>query len=115
MFGLAILTLSSMPHLKAPEIGWWAGDKLAHFIEYAVFAFLLHRSFGKLGPPDKSWFAWGTTLLFVAIFALIDETWQSFVPGRFSDRLDWLADFSGGAVTVALLILLEWRRRPNLP
>lgn len=113
LFGLAILTVSSIPNLKSPEIGRWAGDKLAHFLEYAVFAYLLHRSFQQLGRSDQGLSVKVITLLFLAIFALVDEIWQAFVPGRFCDRLDWLADFSGGAAIVGLLLLLEKRAGQN--
>jgi len=63
-------------------------DKLAHLLTYAVLAWLLRKS----GLP----FFWAATL---AIFYGASDEWhQSFVPGRFCDAADLLADSIGAVV-----------------
>ena len=83
--------------------------KLAHFTEYALLALLAARAFR---PSTKEllrrrWF-W-CALVLVAVYALLDEYHQSFVPTRTASIWDSLIDTAGGATALAILVL--WRRR----
>ena len=92
-----IITLSAQPHLR-PPLDFRFSDKLAHLLEYGVLGVLLVRALhGSMGLP----LALGTALLAILLGALIgagDEYLQSFVPGRESSALDWLADVTGVAL-----------------
>jgi VanZ family protein len=48
--------------------------------------------------------------LFLTFFALLDETFQHFIPGRHYDLLDYVMDV-GGAMFV--LVILGIRRHKN--
>lgn len=108
LYAATIITVSSIPDLHTPQLQVIAFDKLAHLAEYAVFAFLVFRSFTRipkaLNPQYAFWFA----AAFVAGFAVFDEFYQQFVPGRFSSGLDILADLVGGILVIAFF---ELRRR----
>ncbi len=93
LYGATVLALSSIPNLRSPEIRFLAGDKLAHFIEYAVFALLASRSTSHLA------------LLLLAVFAVVDEVLQGFIPGRQADFWDYLADLAGGSLVLVILWL----------
>ncbi|MGB5932037.1 MAG: VanZ family protein [Anaerolineae bacterium] len=61
--------------------------KVAHLLEYAVLAVLLHRGVGNEG----GWRA----LLIGGLYAASDEFHQSFVPGRNAELLDLAFDILG--------------------
>ena len=98
-----ILTLSSIGNLSTPQVEWFALDKVAHFVEYALFAFLTFRSFTHLGERIGLNTAALLALLFLVCFALLDEYCQRFVPGRFSDFFDVLSDTFGAGLVVVYL------------
>ena len=80
-----------------------AVDKVAHFLEYAVFAFLTFRSMSRLTDWSRSRTPFLISLLILAVFAVLDETLQSFIPGRNPDVIDYLSDLSGGILVLGLL------------
>lgn len=88
-------------------------DKLLHFGEYALLAMLAARAFGSMPRPEGFWALLGLTLLAACLLGVADELYQSTVPRRASDPLDWLADAAGGLTggTVYLLIRGAHTRR----
>ena len=89
IWGLAILGVSSLPHLNLGP-GWFPGcDKIMHFIEYSI-----------LGVGLRYWSGGGRPLfpLGGAGFAAFDEFHQRYVPGREANPWDWVADAAGIAV-----------------
>jgi VanZ family protein len=84
-------------------------DKILHFIEYGLFSFLIFRSFSftfkKLNPNRIFILSFG----FLALFALIDELHQKYIPGRYTDFYDFVFDIIGS--TLLLLILLYRSRK----
>lgn len=108
LFAAVIIGVSSIPNLTTPEFRVIAFDKLAHLIEYAVFAFLVYRAFvhrrGRARADRAIWYA----ALVVALFAVFDETYQRFVPGRFGSGFDIAADLLGAFL---ILAFFEVRRR----
>jgi len=107
IYGAAILMVSSIPHLKSPELRLLAADKVAHFLEYALFALLAYRSFSHLGGKTRHNLAFSLSFALLAVFALLDEFLQSWTPGRNSDTMDYLFDLLGGTL---VLLYLHWRQ-----
>ena len=87
--------------------------KAAHFIEYAILAFLAKRAFISSTRESlrNHWFA--ASLVFVAAVAGIDELHQSFVPARTGSIYDSLIDLAGG-LTVLVFCWFYQRRRSRL-
>ena len=85
-------------------------DKLVHFLEYAIFAFLAFRAFAHLTRTIRANTAYLLTIFFVSIFAVFDEYFQSFIPGRHMDALDLIVDIFG-ALLIATFLWLRRRRR----
>ncbi|MFA7256165.1 MAG: VanZ family protein [Kiritimatiellales bacterium] len=107
MYSALIVFLSSLPDLTPPDIGIKLSDKLIHFAEYVIFAFLWGLALWRNRAPGLP-----ALLIFIIsglLFAVSDEFHQSFVPGRDADVRDFLAD-AGGIITVILFFLI--RRRP---
>jgi VanZ family protein len=67
-------------------------DKVAHFGTYALLGFLLVRA------SNSARVGFG----FAAIYGIIDEVHQGFVPLRDSSLWDWVADAFGAALGVVL-------------
>lgn len=103
-YAAAIIIVSSIPDISAHQLKFLAADKLAHFVEYGLFAYLSSRSIRQVAGPTgvRPLIISG---LFVTLFAIIDEFYQSFVPGRTSDIFDVLVDFLGAALVLFLLHL----------
>ncbi len=112
LYASAIITVSSIPDLKGPELKLIAFDKVAHLLEYAIFAFLTFRSFANLIPNMKLGIAFGLSLFFLALFAALDEYYQRYVPGRVPDLKDYTFDMLGVVAVLALVWL--WQRHEAL-
>jgi len=109
LFAGAIITVSSIPYMQTPEFKLIAVDKLGHFLEYAIFAFLTFRSFSNFRENMSGNLAYVMSLLFLGLFAILDEYYQSFIPGRFSDVADFMVDISGSFLVVTFF-WLRYRR-----
>ncbi len=110
LFAALIFAVSSIPNLRTPRIRHLALDKVAHFIEYAVFSYLTFRSFSNLGKWMTLTRAMLLSGLFLCVFAALDEFHQSFVRGRNSDVYDLLTDVTGAFL---VLLFLRLRNRPR--
>ena len=103
MYAGLIIAVSSIPHLKAPKIINFQFDKAAHFLEYALLAFLTFRSSTHLNSQMTRHMAILLSALFIAIFATLDELYQRTVPGRHSGLGDLAMDLTGAALVLILL------------
>jgi VanZ family protein len=90
-----ILILStSLPSKLIPEIRVFGVDKLFHLFLNSVLILLLFFGFGK-----KNWkFVFGFLL-----FAVINELWQYYIPGRVVSIYDALFNLSGVGLTFWVL------------
>jgi VanZ family protein len=113
LYAGAVIALSSIPYLNQPPIRILAADKIAHFIEYGIFAWLVFRSFSNISTDFPLGRAFVYSTAFIFIFALFDEFYQRFVPGRQFDIYDLVTD-AGGALLVLLLVWTKKKReRPS--
>jgi VanZ family protein len=110
LYAAAILTLSSLPDLHPPRLPFARVDKLAHFLEYSIFAVLIFRAMSRLVSVARGNLAYVLSLLLVSTFAAFDETYQSFIPGRHTDAADLLVDIVGAFLVLTFL----WLRRRRL-
>jgi VanZ family protein len=99
------------PNITEPQLlrAHFLTRKLAHFTEYAVLALLAARAFIP-SSKDLLHRRWLTSaLVLVAVYALLDEYHQTFVPSRTGSIWDSMIDTTGGAT--ALIALALWRAR----
>jgi VanZ family protein len=115
LYAVLILSVSSIPWLKVPQIRHFATDKVAHFIEYGIFAFLIFRSLAHLPLLARNNLTLPAAVLFVAAFAYLDEIYQLHIPGRHSDMADYAADLAGALLILGLTWLRHRNRRPQSP
>jgi VanZ family protein len=83
--------------------------KAAHFLEYAVLAFLARRAFVTSTHAfiQRHWFE--LALLLVVLNSLLDELHQSYVPSRTGSIYDSAIDIIGGLT--ALLVYKVFEKR----
>ncbi len=80
-------------------------DKLMHLLVFGVLGFL---ALGTRKPAASGYRVrdyWKVALL-VALFGVLDEWHQTFVPGRNADVFDVLADAAGGLLGAGALFLV---------
>lgn len=100
-----IFWLSDQERLPAPHL-FDNEDKLHHFTAYAVMAVLAWRTFRHRLRSRTALFL--ASAVFCSLYGISDEWHQSFIVGRESSALDWLADTAGGA---AASFMLYWQSR----
>src|SRR3970040_765507 len=109
LYALAVFAVSSWPGLMLPDLGIHWTDKLAHFSQYAVFASLVAGGWAR----PEGWGNWKDQwrpVVFLIVFAALDEFHQIWHPRREASALDWTADSLGVLVGFGLGLLL-WRRQ----
>jgi VanZ family protein len=92
-FAALIVYASSRSSVAGPRVPYF--DKVVHFGAYGLLATLVSRN-------GRGWRSAGWALLIASAFGASDEWHQSFVPGRSTELLDWVADTTGAALAVSL-------------
>jgi len=98
-----IFYVSSMPNVKLPGGEFDMKDKLAHASAFAVLAGLV---FGACRNAVDVRAAAGLGLLGVIAYGFTDEVHQRFVPGRYCDPYDFLADSAGAILAFLIFTVL---------
>lgn len=96
--------MTSIPGTGLPKIG--VSDKFEHFFAYLLLALLGGLTFHfqkKIGILRRNVFVF-CFVIFTA-YGLIDEVHQYFIPGRFFDWFDLLANVFG--ITAGIFILKQ--------
>jgi len=94
LYAVLIFILSSRPDLPDMDFFIEINDKVAHIILYTPLGFLLRRALSL----HKNMTAFQTavlTLIIGVLYGISDELHQAFVPGRYADAADVLADAVG--------------------
>ncbi len=109
LYATGIIAVSSIPNLRLPQVNLADFDKVIHFLEYAIFAFLIFRSIYNISPKITLKLTMLFSALFLSFFALMDEIFQIFIPGRHSELLDFLTDIGGSLIVLTLCGL--WHKK----
>jgi len=88
-------------------------DKGVHFLEYGTLSVLLAHALRKTYPGRSGLMLWAAAALTTTVWGAIDEIHQAFVPGRFSDSGDLVADACGASVGALLYLVLRRRQRED--
>jgi hypothetical protein len=104
-----IFAASSIPDLGTLPGG--VSDSSGHSIGYAILGALLLRALAQGRLSEVTWGRALAAFLLASVYGVSDEAHQAFVPGRFPDPLDLLADSIGAAVAVTLCLAAARVRR----
>ncbi|MBD3367802.1 MAG: hypothetical protein GF405_06470 [Candidatus Eisenbacteria bacterium] len=103
---LLIFGVSSIPQLR-PVLGRFRlSDKVSHLAEYSGLGALVLWAFMKTLPERRRRWAIAYTVALGATVGILDELYQTTVPGRLFEGLDWVADVVGtllGAIVAAVV------------
>ncbi|MDY6915888.1 MAG: VanZ family protein [Candidatus Cloacimonadota bacterium] len=91
----AIFVVTSFPTSALPSDKIMGIDKLGHFGVYLILAFLMLKKDNSILRRKH--------YLLALIIPVIDEVHQIFIPGRYFDLFDLIADFLGFTVIFLLL------------
>lgn len=107
-----ITILSVLPNVQLPKFELVASDKLGHAVAYGTLTWLalrgLRRSTGRMTSAG----AWMTLLFAIAYGVLMEFVQYAFVPGRFYEYDDMIANAFGALV--AWSIFMARLRRKQL-
>jgi len=111
-WALILFILSSIPDIPSPiHFGSW-DDKLQHFVAYAILgALVLRATTMNRDLPNGRHFK--LTLALAVLFGATDEVHQYFVPGRFMEFNDFVADAAGVMAGALFYLWLCKCRSPN--
>lgn len=105
IYWIMLFTATSLPASNLPSVA--VGDKIKHFSAFFGLSVLLSLTLiyqNKILLFKKYFLA--AALVISSIYGLLDEIHQSFVPGRNSEFLDWLADTIGAAAGAFIVFYL---------
>lgn len=112
LWAAVLFEQSSIPNLSSPvKITKW-DDKWIHVVIYLPLGFLLRRSLQQAQPGRSVRMLAIITFVLGASYGISDEVHQYFVPGRFSDWRDAVAD-AIGVVLGSVLYARAFRERRN--
>jgi VanZ like family len=105
-WAIVIFLFSSFPTGSVSEIHWedFIVKKMAHVIEYGIFAALLFRASRVSGVSIKR--SGYLSILAAACYGISDEFHQSFTPGREPHIRDVAFDTIGATIAIYTLWIL---------
>ena len=105
--------------IDGPEIySFEHQDKVIHALVYGLIATCWLRWFQTFKTPRQA-ALWAIGL--ASLFGITDEIHQSFIPGRYCDLYDWMADTFGAILATVCYQkwalyrnILEWRKKAKI-
>jgi len=105
IYWIILLIATSLPIDQLPSIG--ISDKINHFLAFFILAILLNLT---ITFQRKNYFLFDHSLILTftvcVLYGAFDEIHQMWIPGRYSELLDWLADGIGALAGVLFLNFL---------
>lgn len=112
VWAVLILTVSSIPDLSTPGLGFTMTDKIVHFAEYFILGLLTAKTVSTFNKEPLKIF-WLSSAL-TSGFGILDELHQLLIPGRTTEGLDMVADILGSILAAGLFVRLLQRHSPGV-
>jgi VanZ family protein len=109
LWAVTIIVVSVLPVGITPPLNIAHFDKVCHFFEFSVLAFLLVWGMSRSGMPfgmKNGVFA----LILSSGYGIVIEILQYFVPGRQADIMDAAGNLAGAVFGIFLGKLVLWRK-----
>ena len=103
VYASLLFWISSLSQPNAPDFGLEWGDKVNHAGAFAIMTLLWFRASGWFYPETSEGRRLMIVVILVALYGATDEIHQSYVPGRFADLSDWIADIVGAVLAAAFI------------
>lgn len=104
--GYCLLRQTSLPGQDVPDMK--ISDKIEHFAAYGGLAVLLSFTFNfqrKIRLLADHPFIF--TVFLIAVYGMLDELHQRFIPGRSCDIKDWIADVTGALLGMMVVLIIR--------
>jgi len=113
VYWIFLLIATSLPTTDLPSVA--INDKLKHFGAFFGLSILLALTLHYQNKflLFKKYFL-VAALIITSLYGFLDEIHQSFIPGRYNEFLDWVAD-SLGAIAGILLVFYVMKKLDYLP
>jgi VanZ family protein len=112
IYWIILFLATTLPVQSVPSIA--IGDKINHLAAYFVLSCLLYLTLIYQRKSEylfnKAAFA---TIVITSVYGALDEFHQMFIPGRFAEVLDWLADAAGAILGVLIISYLIKKLKYN--
>jgi VanZ family protein len=113
LYWLLIFILTSIPGKSMPKI-LGVSDKVKHFGAYFVLAFLLSFALRLQNKyPFVAKYSLLFTFLITLLYGLFDEIHQIYIPGRYFDWWDLVADVAGSLIGIFLAKVIILKNAEN--
>jgi VanZ family protein len=106
-----IWTISSIELPELPLDRVPLRDKGVHFIEYAVLGFFVAHAALRTWPAHPASRTIPIAIMIGVAWGTLDEIHQSFVPGRYAEVADIVADSLGATAGAFARLGARWLRR----
>ena len=100
---LAIFIQSSIGNMNMIDFGFSFQDKFLHFFVFGLLGLLMARSFKKSRFKLFNNYYHILAIILTGLYGIIDEYHQYFVPGRYCDIYDFIADSVGIIIVHSIL------------
>lgn len=114
LYVLLIIGLSSLNQSTVSRFSWEIQDFILHTIEYNLFGVTLIWAILRDKPWHELKSSYRLSVSIGALFAIFDEFYQSFIPGRYSTVEDVVADVFGvilSIISFSLLMKIPWLKQ----
>ncbi len=112
IYWIILFLATTLPVQSVPSVA--IGDKINHLAAYFVLSCLLYLTLIYQRKSEylfnKAAFA---TIVITLVYGALDEIHQMFIPGRFAEVLDWLADATGAILGVLIISYLIKKLKYN--
>ncbi len=96
-----LFILTTVPSKSLPVIA--TSDKVKHFAAYLILTILLHLAIHFRMVLRKRWkYGLPVVIIIVVLYGLADEVHQYFIPGRYCELLDLVANYIGLLVGITI-------------
>ncbi|MDI6736091.1 MAG: VanZ family protein [bacterium] len=98
---------SSIPGDTLPETGIFWGDKFIHAVEYGLLSWIFGKALRTSGNKVFINQAAVFSVMLTILYGISDEIHQIFVPLRFPDVYDVVADGIGGILAQGIFLMKQ--------
>jgi len=110
LYSTFIYVMSSFSAPPTPTFDLEWGDKVVHAGAFGLMMLFTFRAVRWLLPARPLMVQVLIALLYCITYGATDEIHQSFVPDRYSDIFDWIADAVGAALgAIFIIVVLRYR------
>lgn len=104
-YWIFLLIATSLPSTSLPQT--LLSDKIQHTLAFMILGILLTLTLKTQQKYNTlKLYAYSFAIIIGMIYALFDELHQLFIPGRYCEFVDWIADVIGVVLGVGIVYML---------